>query len=160
MGILYVRDGMADSVDPSIVGVGWEDSQTAGAKKFETLGQQAVARFGAMLEALNFHDTLGMLRISSRARMLADAIRNGVRKRIPGAKFITPMEHQMSWGVIIFHIPGIDTSQILETLYRKFNVGCAVMGPNIRFSPHFYNTLDDIDRAVYAVAQISSALRN
>jgi selenocysteine lyase/cysteine desulfurase len=29
------------------------------------------------------------------------------------------------------------------------------MGSNIRFSLHFYNTLDDIDRAVYAVAQIS-----
>jgi selenocysteine lyase/cysteine desulfurase len=156
LGVLYVRRGMADSVFPSIVGVGWESARASGAKKFETLGQQAVARFGAMLEAIKFHETLWFLRISSRARMLADAVREGVKKRIPSAKFITPMEHQRSWGVVIFHIPGVDTSRVLETLYHEYNVGCAVMGANIRFSPHFYNTLEDIDKAVHAVARISS----
>jgi selenocysteine lyase/cysteine desulfurase len=159
LGMLYVRKGMADSVYPSIVGVGWEDSGDAGAIKFETLGQQAVARFGAMLEAIAFHNTLVMLRISSRARILADAVREGVRKRIPSARFITPEKHQQSWGVVIFQIPGVDTSRVLEVLYRRYNVGCAVMGGNIRFSPHFYNTLDDIDKAVFAVAQISSGAR-
>jgi len=155
MGILYVRRDRADSLYPSIVGVGWEEAQKKGALKFETLGQQAVARFAAMQEAVTFHNTLGMLRISSRARILADAVREGLKKRIPGIKFITPFEHQRSWGVVIFHIAGLDTSHVLETLYRKYNVGCAIMGSNIRFSPHFYNTLDEIDRAVYAVAQFS-----
>jgi selenocysteine lyase/cysteine desulfurase len=155
MGMLYVRRGMAESVYPSIVGVGWENARASGAIKFETLGQQAVERFGGMLEAIKFHNTLWMLRISTRARMLADAVRDGVKKRIPNARFITPMEHQRSWGVVIFQIPGVDTSHVLENLYRIYNVGCAVMGPNIRFSPHFYNTLEDIDKAVYAVSQIS-----
>jgi selenocysteine lyase/cysteine desulfurase len=158
MGVLYVRKGMADTVHPNIVGVGWENARSSGAIKFETLGQQAVARFGAMLEALKFHNTLGMLRISTRARMLADAVRDGVKNRIPDARFVTPMEHQRSWGVVIFHIPGVDTSRVLESLYHKHNVGCAVMGSNIRFTPHFYNTLKEIDRAVLAVAQISSGL--
>ena len=156
LGMLYVRKGMADSVYPSIVGVGWEDSRVKGAEKFETLGQQAVSRFGAMLEAIEFHNTLWMLRISTRARMLADAVREGVKKSIPDARFVTPEKHQQSWGVIIFHIPGVDTSRVLETLYRNFDVGCAVMGSNIRFSPHFYNTLEDIDRAVSAVARLAS----
>jgi isopenicillin-N epimerase len=155
MGILYVRRECADSLYPSIVGVGWEQAKENGALKFETLGQQAVARFAAMQEAIMFHNTLGKLRVSTRARMLADAVRDGLKKRIPGIKFVTPFEHQRSWGVVIFHIPGLDTSHVLETLYRKYNVGCAIMGSNIRFSPHFYNTLDEIDRAVYAVAQIS-----
>jgi len=159
LGMLYVRRGRSDSLYPSIVGVGWEQARKSGARKFETLGQQAVARFGAMQEAIQFHNTLGMLRISSRARRLADAIRDGVKKRIPDARFITPMEHQRSWGVVIFHIPGVDTSHVLEILYGTYNVGCAVMGSNIRFSPHFYNTLEDIDKAVYAVAQISAALK-
>ena len=159
MGMLYVRRGMADAVYPSIVGVGWENARASGAIKFETLGQQAVERFGAMLETIKFHNTLLMLRISTRARMLADAVRNGVKKRIPEAKFITPIEHQRSWGVVIFHIPGVDTSRVLEILYRNYNVGCAVMGSNIRFSPHFYNTLEDVDKAVFSVAQISSGYK-
>ena len=154
VGVLYVRRGMAETVFPSMVGVGWEQAREKGALKFETLGQQAVSRFGAMLEAIAFHDTLVMIRISTRARMLADAVRDGVKKRIPDARFITPEKHQQSWGVILFQSPGLDTAHALETLYRKYDVGCAVMGSNIRFSPHFYNTLEDIDRAVYAVAKL------
>jgi len=159
MGMLYVRRGMADAVYPSIVGVGWENARSSGAIKFETLGQQAVERFGAMLETIKFHNTLCMLRISTRARMLADAVRDGIKKRIPFARFITPLAHQRSWGVVVFHIPGIDLSRVLEILYRKYNIGCAVMGKNIRFSPHFYNTMDDIDKAVFAMAQVSSDLK-
>lgn len=155
LGMLYVRRGCSDALLPSIVGVGWEQARESGARKFETLGQQAVARFGAMLEAIKLHNTVVMIRVSSRARMLADAVKDRVKKSIPNARFITPVEHQRSWGVIIFHIPGVDTSRVLETLYRKYDVGCAVMGSNIRFSPHFYNTLDDIDKAVYALRQLS-----
>lgn len=154
VGLLYVRKGNAEALYPSIVGVGWEQAKASGAKKFETLGQQAVARIAAMQEAIQFHNTIGMLRISSRARMLADAVRDGLRKSVPEAKFVTPIEHQRSWGVIVFHVPELDISRALEKLYFRHGVGCAVMGPNIRFSPHFYNTLEDIDKAVRAVAQI------
>jgi selenocysteine lyase/cysteine desulfurase len=48
----------------------------------------------------------------------------------------------------------LDISRALETLYLDHNVGCAVMGENIRFSPHLYNTLEDIEKAAHAVAQI------
>jgi len=136
------------------VGVGWEQARENGARKFETLGQQAVARIAAMQEAIQFHNIIGMLRISSRARILADAVRDALKKRVPNITFITPFEHQRSWGVIVFHIPGLNISRALETLYIQHHVGCAVMGPNIRFSPHFYNTLEDIEKAAHAVAQI------
>ncbi len=154
VGMLFVRKGRAESLYPSIVGVGWEQARERGARKFETLGQQAVARIAAMQEAIKFHKTIGILRISSRARMLADAVRESLKKRMSSVQFITPLEHPRSWGVIVFHTPGLDISRALETLYLDHNVGCAVMGGNIRFSPHLYNTLEDIEKAAHAVAQI------
>jgi selenocysteine lyase/cysteine desulfurase len=154
VGVLYVRKERIGSLHPSNVGVGWESARENGARKFETLGQQDDSRIAAMNEALQFHHTLGILRISTRARMLADAVKEGLIKRIPKVKLLTPKEHPLSWGVVVFNIPGLDSSQALEALYKKFDIGCAAMGPHIRYSPHFYNTLEEVDRAVEAVASL------
>ena len=67
------------------------------------------------------------------------------------------MEHPMCWGVVVFHVPGLDSRKALDALYGKYNIGCAAMGPNIRYSPHFYNTLAEIERAVDAVASLISS---
>ena len=155
VGILYVRRSRIDSLYPSQVGVGWETAVKRGARKFDNLGQQDDSRVSAMFEAAELHFTLGKPRISSRARMLADAVKKGIKKRIPNVKFVTPTDHSMSWGVVIFEIPGLDSSKILNVLYNQYGIGCAVMGANIRFSPHFYNPLSEIERAVDALARLT-----
>ena len=155
VGILYVRLERIEALYPSQVGVGWESAVNGGARKFDNLGQQDDSRVSAMFEAAQFHNTLSKIRISTRARMLADAVKDGLQKRIPNVKFVTPIDHTMSWGVVIFAIPGLDSGKALEALYGQHNIGCAAIGPNIRFSPHFYNPLSEIERAVDAVAQLT-----
>jgi len=155
VGILYVRRDRIESLYPSQVGVGWETAVKEGARKFDNLGQQDDSRVSAMFEAVQFHNTLGKLRISSRAIMLADAVKEGLKQGIPNIKFITPMEHPMSWGVVVFNIPGLDSREALDVLYGQHGVGCAAMGPHIRYSPHFYNPLSEIERAVDAVVQLT-----
>lgn len=154
VGILYVHRDKIESLYPSHVGVGWESAVKSGARKFDNLGQQDDSRVSAMFEAVQFHNTLGKLRISSRARMLADAVKDGIKKRIPHVKFVTPLDHNMCWGVVVFEVPGLDSSKALEVLYGQHDIGCAAMGPNIRFSPHFYNPLAEIERAVETVARL------
>jgi len=61
----------------------------------------------------------------------------------------------MCWGVVIFEIPGLDSRKALDVLYGQDDIGCAAMGPNIRFAPHFYNPLSEIDRAVDAVTRLT-----
>lgn len=154
VGILYVRKERCMDLHPLLVGVGWETSGSAGARRFETLGQQDDSRIAAMKEAVDFHNLIGLLRISSQARKLADAVKAGLKKAVPGVKFITPIPHPMSWGVVVFNIPGLNMKGALNTLYAKHSVGCAVMGENIRFSPHIYNTHEDIEKAVTAIKQL------
>lgn len=154
VGILYVRQNRIESLYPSHVGVGWETAVKSGARKFDNLGQQDDSRVSAMFEAAQFHFTLSKTRISSRARMLADAVKNGLKERIPNVKFVTPLDHTMCWGVVIFEIPGLDSRKALNALYSQHDIGCAAMGPNIRFSPHFYNPLSEIEKAVDTVARL------
>ncbi len=151
-GVLYVRRDRMESLYPSQVGVGWESAVKSGARKFDNLGQQDDSRVSAMFEAAQFHNTLSKIRISTRARMLADAVKEGLKKRIPNIKFITPIHHTMCWGVVVFEVPGLDSTKALDTLYAHHDIGCAAMGPNIRFSPHIYNPLSEIERAVETVA--------
>lgn len=154
VGILYVRRNRIESLYPSQVGVGWESAVKRGARKFDNLGQQDDSRVSAMFEAAQFHSTLTKIRISSRARMLADAVKEGLKKRISNVKFVTPMDHTMCWGVVIFEVPGLDSRKALDVLYSQNDIGCAAMGPNIRFAPHFYNPLSEIERAIDAVARL------
>jgi selenocysteine lyase/cysteine desulfurase len=106
-----------------------------------------------MSDAVEFQNQIGTLRFITRARQLADAVKQGVQRKQAGAKIVTPIPHEMSWGVVVFHVPGLDPGDALNALYDQ-DVGCAIMGDNVRYSPHFYNTLDDIDRATDAVANL------
>lgn len=109
----------------------------------------------AMGRTVEFHNMIGKDRIETRIRFLAAALKMRLKERIPGIKFFTPLTPELSGGVVVFHLPRIDLSKALDILYHKYNIGCAVFGGGsgrIRLSPHIYNTVEEIDKAVDAVA--------
>ena len=156
-GVLYVRKERVADLWPSIVGVGYPRSLERGARKFETLGQRDEARVTAMGTTVEFHNLIGKTRIEARVRNLAAALKEKLQKRIPSVKFITPLASEFSGGVVAFNPPGIDLSKALNTLYHDHNIGCAVYpgdSGRIRLCPHLYNTMDEIDKTVHAVASL------
>ena len=54
-----------------------------------------------------------------------------------------------------FVVDQLDAHNLALALYQKDRIGCATRGgqdrPGIRFSPHFYNTHAEVDRAVAAI---------
>jgi isopenicillin-N epimerase len=155
VGVLYVRKNLVSDLWPSIVGVGYQGSLDKGAKKLETLGQRDDSRIAAMGTAVEFHNTIGKERIEKRIRFLASVLKTKLKKRISKIKFYTPIQSELSGGVIVFSAPGIDLNKALNTLYQKHNIGCAVFGGDlagIRMCPHIYNTEEEIDKTVDAVA--------
>ena len=63
------------------------------------------------------------------------------------AEILSPQETSRRAGILSFRMPGRDSQQIHKRLTAS-GVVCALRGGGIRFSPHFYNTEDEIDRAV------------
>ena len=155
VGLLYVRKDKIAALHPTLVGLGWEKARTAGARKFETLGQRDDARIAAMLEAARFHNAIGINRVSERTLVLAAAVKKELKARIPSARIATPDGRDMSWGVVAFQVPGVDTAKAVAGLYREANVACAAVGSGFRFSPHIYNTMAEIETAVRAVARMA-----
>jgi selenocysteine lyase/cysteine desulfurase len=137
------------------VGVGWEGVEGAGAQKFENMGQRDDAAVVTMATAAAFHEAIGPGAVEARVRALAGAVKAGLRQRVPGVVFFTPEGNVSNAGVVVFEIPGRDHDAIFEGVYQSHRLGCAAMHGlfnGIRLSPHIYNTLDQVEAAVEAVA--------
>jgi selenocysteine lyase/cysteine desulfurase len=159
-GILYVRKERIADLWPTIVGVGYPGVLKKGAQKFETLGQRDDSRIAAMGKTVEFHKMIGKDRIEARIRFLAAALKTKLKERIPNIIFRTPLTSEFSGGVVIFDIPGVDLNKALDILYHEYNIGSAVFGGDsggIRFCPHVYNTMEEIDKSVEAAATLISA---
>jgi len=91
-------------------------------------------------------------------RSLAAEVKRQIALRLPGTRFHTPIREELSLGVVVFAPPGVDLGSAMKTLYEEHAVGCAVMRGDfsgIRLSPHVYNTMEDVERVVDAIAQLA-----
>jgi selenocysteine lyase/cysteine desulfurase len=153
-GLMYVREESQDRLWPSDVGVGWEGAEANGAQKFENMGQRDDAAVVTMATAAAFHEAIGPDAVENRVRALASAVKARVSEDLPGVRFHTPPSPEASGGVVVFALPGADHRAVFRGVYETHRFGCASMGgafEGIRISPHIYNTLAEVDRAVEAV---------
>ena len=63
----------------------------------------------------------------------------------------------MSGGIVIFTRPNLDPGPAATTLYEKHQVTCATTGGDfrgLRFSPHIYLSLQEVEKAADAVASL------
>jgi selenocysteine lyase/cysteine desulfurase len=159
VGVLYVRQERTAELWPSIVSVGWnQDAQTTriAYKKFETLGQRDDGGVSAVGTAVDFHRVIGCENIEGRTTALATALKEGLAK-INKVKLVTPMDPQLSGGVVIAQIADFDrakTSALVNDLYEKYGIAGAATG-GLRLSPHVYNTMADIELAIRGVRELA-----
>jgi selenocysteine lyase/cysteine desulfurase len=151
-GVLYVRKERQNDVWPSIVSVPWRDD-IVGARKYEALGQRDDGAVAAVGRTVDFHMILGPDRVEARMRQVAAAIMEGLSK-LPGVELTTSMDPALSAGVVIFKPGALDARKVYERLYTSYQIAGAGMGPNIRLSPHIYNTLSEADRVIAAVSEM------
>jgi selenocysteine lyase/cysteine desulfurase len=157
-GVLFVREARCAELWPGVVGVGWgaaAETQLPGARKFETLGQRNDATVAGLAAALDFHERIGAARIEERVLELATAMYDGLAA-MPGATMVTPALPALRAGVCIARFEGRDTRQMHQTLYAEHHVATAPSG-GLRFSPHIYNTMQDVERALGAVRALLRA---
>jgi selenocysteine lyase/cysteine desulfurase len=151
-GVLFVRKDRCAELWPGVVGVGWGNApatQLPGARKFETLGQRNDATVAGLVAALDFHERVGAERIETRVLELATALHEGLRT-MRGAQMVTPTRADMRAGVCIVRFDGREMRPIHEALYKEHRIATAPTG-GLRFSPHIYNTMQDVDGALRAV---------
>lgn len=153
-GVLYVRGDRTAQVWPSIVSAGWSGSLTGG-PRLEVLGQRDDPRLVALESAVDFLNLIGMEQVEARVRYLARNLNEKFRA-LPGATVKTNLEPELSGGVVKVQLGSKSAREQDTKLWSASRVAIAATesgdAAGLRFSPHIYNTMDEIDAAVKAAA--------
>jgi kynureninase len=158
---LYVRPDLAETLRPRITG--WaaheepfvfdnsETRLTSGAYRFQS-GTPVVPPLYTCQAGLDMILEIGADRIRQNSLKLTDYLMEKATRR--GWPVRTPKEHVFRGGTVSIDIP--DAEHIMHTLVtRDFLVDYRPKA-GIRVSPHFYNTLEEIDDLIAEIEQIQA----
>jgi selenocysteine lyase/cysteine desulfurase len=151
-GVLYVRADVHERIWPTLIGL--YGGAVGISRKLEALGQRDDARFVSLAESLRFRDAIGRQVIDDRLRELGQALMRELR-RIDGVRLWTDPAPDRSASIVVFQPGDLDPRKLGEALLEQERIVCTVRAgqdrPGLRFSPHLYNTMEDIERTVAAV---------
>jgi selenocysteine lyase/cysteine desulfurase len=147
-GLLYVNKTVQDRIHPAVVGL---YGGAAGiSRTLEALGQRDDASIAAVTDGLKFQGSIGRSAIEKRSRELAQALMAGLRK-LPGVKLWTDPDPARSAAIVIFQPGSLDLRKLGAALTAD-RIVCTIRtgdhNPGLRLAPHFYNTMDEMDRVV------------
>ncbi|MFN0167958.1 MAG: aminotransferase class V-fold PLP-dependent enzyme [Bryobacteraceae bacterium] len=156
-GILFIRGEHIARMWPAIVTAGWTDN-LKGARKFEVFGQRDDPRVASLEAAIDFLQMIGMPRVESRLRELVTHAKTEL-KRLPDVALKTDMEPEICGGVIKFTLKNVPLKQAYDTLWERDRIAISLTAAGeasgLRWSPHIYNSPEEIDRAVAAVRALA-----
>jgi selenocysteine lyase/cysteine desulfurase len=158
-GILYIRAERSSEVWPSVVSAGWKDELRNG-ERLEVFGQRDDPRLVALDSAIDFIQLIGMSNIEARVRRLSTLMKSEM-SRIPNVRVKTNMEPELSGGVIKAMVGTGAQKASYDALWDKHRIATSLTpsgdSAGIRFSPHIYNTTDEVMRVVEAVRGVAAA---
>jgi selenocysteine lyase/cysteine desulfurase len=156
-GVLFVRADRISQVWPAIVTAGWSD-HLKGARKLEVYGQRDDPRIVALESAIDFASLIGPAAVEARMRSLSGYMKRQLSE-VGGVKLKTNLEPELSGGVIKCDINRVPTKQAYDSLWDHHRISIAMTASGdsqgLRFSPHIYNSREEIDRTVAAVKALA-----
>lgn len=157
-GVLYVRKERLSQVWPLIVTAGWEKNPQ-GARRLEVFGQRDNPRIVAFEAAVDFIQLIGMANVERRLQAISTHLKRKLAEN-PSVVVKTPMEWNVSGGVVKFTVKGVNTDKLYDALYAKHRIALSHTSSGesegIRYSPHIYNTMEEMDQAAEAVKKVST----
>ena len=120
------------------------------AEKFE-FSTMAFGCAVGLTRAINFLNDVGVENIFQYNRQLADRLIEGLQTR--GAVITSPMEDVNRSSIVRAHFENIGSKKIIQSLKRA-GVFVSRRSDSIRFSPHLYNSMSDIDKALAEIDNI------
>lgn len=153
-GVLYINARAHTKIWPSIYSA--YPGAVGISKTFESFGQRDEATMIALREALQFQAKVGRAAIEQRSRALANQLIAGLSK-LPDVKVWTSPNPALNAAVVSFQPGSLNAGKLGQLLYDKDKIGTAGRGGTdrggLRASPHFYNSPEEVDRLVGAVAR-------
>jgi isopenicillin-N epimerase len=153
-GMLYVRK---DRIEKHWALMAAPASMDKDIRKFEEIGTHPAAMHNGILQALEFHESIGAERKFMRLAYLKQ--RWGERlSKLPGAQMLVDLDANQSGAFGTIEFGSIDPAKLCDVLLTKYNILVVpISGPNfngIRVSSNIYTSAQEIDRFCDAVEAI------
>lgn len=159
IAFLYVDPRVAAELEPASRGWfgvaevfefdGREPEMAEGARRFQ-LGTPPATNAYTATAGLSFVTEFGVDRIRERVTEHTARLIDGVRAR--GFEVRTPREDSLRGGVVNVQVADPASAE-RDLVDEGFNLSTRAGG--LRLSPHFYNTAEEIDRAIDAVSEVA-----
>lgn len=155
-GIFYCRRDVLDRVNPLTIGAtsvvnpanfgDYNFTLRPGAARLVESGDMNIPGFLALRASINLLREMGIETISNRLKHLGDRLIAGLIAK--GYQIISPRTGTAWSGIVSCVSATHDHAQIAKDLQKQHRVEIAVREKRLRFSPHFYNTEEQIDRVL------------
>lgn len=123
----------------------------------ENWGTRDLASLAAVGEAVGFQERIGAARIAARGRLLAGYLRERM-SQTGWAELVSPSRPDMSGLISTFRLCGFDPPNLGKALYDRYRISTPVFSgeeyATPRVSTHLYNSFEQIDRLMDALAEI------
>ena len=109
----------------------------------------------ALDRAFQFHQTIGKPRIAERIHALNRQLKEGLAK-MPNVKLYTPMEDELSAGIVCFDVQSMQAQQVVDQLRAKKIVASVTPYKTLyaRLSPGLLNTPAEVEATLAAVREL------
>lgn len=128
----------------------WQPARSA--RRFEC-GSPNMLGACALEASLSLLEDVGMTVVAEQLEQRIEQLYRGLTA-IPGAQLHSPGDPSRRAGIVSFSLDGHANADIYRALSNN-GVICAVRGPGVRFSPHFYTDHRLIDEVLRQVGQIA-----
>lgn len=119
-------------------------------------GYKAFEHRWAVADAFEFHEAIGRDRVAARSRELATQLKDGLSE-VPGVRVVTPIDPQLSSGLVCCEVAGLHAGEVVEQLHRDHGIVASVTPYReqyVRFGTSIVTMPDQVDQAVSAVAAL------
>ena len=151
-GLMYVRKDKISKVWPLFADRVFPKDDI---RKFEHIGTHPVAIEQALLEAIQFHESLGAERKEERLRYLKNYWVERVLD-LPKVVINTPLKDHQSCGIANVGIEGKEPKAVADYFYNEHRVFTVAVDQGVRVSPNLFTRLSDLDALVTAIRELAA----
>jgi cysteine desulfurase / selenocysteine lyase len=158
--VCYLSPGLLESFRPPFVG--WRSTEhpysldarwlplagTARRMEYSTMSYASAIALG---RAIRYVSELSVPDVAEHNRALAGRLADGLAER--GARLLTPADPRRRAGTVTARFPGRDGEAVAAELTRRDVIVSPRVG-STRFSMHFYNSSQDVDRALAVLDEV------
>jgi len=158
--VCYLSPALLEAFRPPLVG--WRSTEhpysldarwlplaaTARRMEYSTMSYAAAIALG---HAIRYISALSPAEVAAHNALLASQLADGLTQR--GARLLTPRDPRRRAGTVTARFPGHDGEAVAAELTRRGVIVSPRVG-STRFSMHFYNSGDDVERALAALDEV------